>query len=974
MGMNFVIMKNGLSFTQSILVYHHHLFPLILGIFTGYLGYHIGRMNRGREIEVNQILDENARYRDLFENNLDSICILDTEGHFNYLNRATEILTGYSETELLKLNVSALIHPEDRKQSIYYIKKLRKSGNQKNFAGRIVRKNGKVRYVEVDANLVQQEKNNIGIQVTARDVTTRMMSDALLIESEKKFRTLTENLKIGIFRATKQGDFIEINPFFEDMFGYERDDFFQIKTHHLYHRPSDRKRIVEKLEKNGLVRNEHLDLIRKDGSVFTGTLTINEIKDKRGKTLFYDGIIDDITGRLETEKKLQETVNTLIKTQEVAEIGYFIYDIETDDWSITNDQLLDNILGINKRYPKNAKGWLELVYDEDRSIMDQYLLQEVIREGNHFKKEYRIRRKSDSQIRWVLGKGKLIKNDIGLPVRLIGAIRDITSRKESEIALKEAKERLKQVTEQSPSIFELYDEKGLLIDVNKAYEDFWHFPEGRARTIGKLNLLSDETVQKTGLLDYIKKAYRGEIVTLPPYQITVSKNERTSDDMPQRWLSTKIYPLKNSIGAVTNIVINHEDITEKVKTEKENRLLQEQVLHSQKMESIGTLAGGIAHDFNNILGIIMGFSELSLSFLNQQDKLESNLKKIISASERAKEMVQQILDFSRKSDLQMEELNLPLIISETRTFLRSSIPTSINLISDIENNLGPILGNATQINQVLMNLCTNASHAMEKTGSGSIKIALKAETVSPAENEDLNLQVGEYQKLTISDSGCGIDPEVMDRIFEPYFTTKPKDKGTGMGLAVVYGIVMSHGGKITVKSQLGIGTTFEIYLPALKQRRKTEAVLCETIDIIGNNEHILFVDDEAELSEIGGQMLEKLGYDPETSSNSTEALAKFRSSPESYDLIVTDMNMPNMNGIKLTREIHKIRPSIPVIICSGFNDSLKRTTIAEHGFSELVAKPFTEKTLGQSIKSVLLQLEQKQLDNGSNPEKITYLD
>lgn len=395
-----------------------------------------------------------------------------------------------------------------------------------------------------------------------------------------------------------------------------------------------------------------------------------------------------------------------------------------------------------------------------------------------------------------------------------------------------------------------------------------------------------------------------------------------------------------------------KDITKQKIAENERKKLEDQLQQAQKMEAIGTLAGGIAHDFNNILGVIMGYSDLALDDPSDTKNVVIYMERVMSASKRAKDMVGQILAFSRKDEQIMKSVDIGKLVKETISFLRSSIPTTIEISSSIDKELDLIFGSETQINQVLMNLCTNAAHAMKKEG-GLMKIALNAVVLDTDEALFMNLEPGSYQHLSVSDTGTGIKKNVIDRIFEPYFTTKKAGEGTGMGLAVTYGIVKSHGGTIKVYSELGTGTVFNIYFPVMGSRIKENISIQEKAVFSENKERILFVDDEIQLAELGAEMLEKLEYNVEKSTSSIEALEAFKVTPDKFDMIITDMTMPNMTGVKLAAEIHKIRPDIPVILCTGFSNGINKTNHLEKGISALVMKPITKSELSKVIRDIL---------------------
>ncbi len=441
----------------------------------------------------------------------------------------------------------------------------------------------------------------------------------------------------------------------------------------------------------------------------------------------------------------------------------------------------------------------------------------------------------------------------------------------------------------------------------------------------------------------------GELVGLISVSTLYEKREFTKLDLDHlQIVANQIAVAIENARLFRQNEIQRQNLTKEIESRKK---AEEQLRQAQKMEAIGTLAGGIAHDFNNILGVIMGYTELSIDEIPGDHMLTENLQHIMRASLRAKEMVTQILAFSRKSEETMKPLNIEKILLETINFLRSTIPSTINIKHSINEKTGLIIGNATQINQVVMNLCTNAAHSMKK-GSGEIELILD-KVIVDYDDTLLDIKSGEYQTLSIIDTGSGMDKKTLDRIFEPYFTTKDTGEGTGLGLAVVYGIVKGHGGEIKVYSEPGIGTTFTLYFPLIENVEKVSSPSTEVLDLMGNGEYVLLVDDEVSLAEVGSTMLKKLGYNVEVKSSSLEALECFNAKPDKFDIIVTDMTMPHMTGIQLADEIHKIKPDIPVILCTGYSKEINRDVLKLKGINVLVMKPIIKAKIGKALKEIL---------------------
>ena len=382
----------------------------------------------------------------------------------------------------------------------------------------------------------------------------------------------------------------------------------------------------------------------------------------------------------------------------------------------------------------------------------------------------------------------------------------------------------------------------------------------------------------------------------------------------------------------------------------ELKRLGSQLQQSQRIEAIGNLAGGIAHDFNNILSSIIGYSELALDDVEKETPLEEKLQEIYTAGKRARDLVKQILAFARQSDEEKTPIRVDTIAEEALKLIRSTIPTTIEIQKTIESD-SMIIGNPSQVHQVFLNLCTNAAQAMGGTG-GILEVGLKdvwIDNESPRKHFDL--KPGNYLKITVSDNGPGIAPDIVDLIFEPYFTTKGVGEGTGMGLAMVYGIVEAYDGKITVDSEPGKGTVFSIYLPTTKKRDAYQPYEEERLP--SGRERILFVDDEPAVGNMSSQIFERLGYSVTVFDSSIEALALFRATPNDFDLVITDMTMPNMTGDKLALELMKIRPDIPVILCSGYTKEISDQEALAIGIKAFAYKPIVKAELAKTIRKVL---------------------
>ena len=383
----------------------------------------------------------------------------------------------------------------------------------------------------------------------------------------------------------------------------------------------------------------------------------------------------------------------------------------------------------------------------------------------------------------------------------------------------------------------------------------------------------------------------------------------------------------------------------------ERKRLESSLQQAQKMEAIGTLAGGIAHDFNNILSPIIGFTEMLQEDLPPNSLEQESITQILQAALRAKDLVKQILTFSRHNDQELKPVKLQSILKEALKLLRSSIPKTIDIQTDIDPQCGVVIADTTQIHQIIMNLATNAYHAMQESG-GTLKVSLKQKYIESNPIGFSELRFGEYVLLKVIDTGTGIEKGAMNKIFNPYFTTKEKERGTGLGLSVVQGIVKTCNGYIHVYSEPGKGTEVHIYLPIMeKTAHDTPHELIEPVQ--GGTERILLVDDEQGIVRMIQQMLERLGYQVTSHTKSPQALGVFKENPDKFDLIISDMTMPKMTGLQLANEIKRVRSDIPIIICTGFSDQIHGDTYNELGIQGYLTKPVIKREMAQAIREAL---------------------
>ena len=415
------------------------------------------------------------------------------------------------------------------------------------------------------------------------------------------------------------------------------------------------------------------------------------------------------------------------------------------------------------------------------------------------------------------------------------------------------------------------------------------------------------------------------------------------------FLSTKM-PLQDASGEVVGLVgINHS-ITDLRRAEQERRKLEAQVHRAQRLESLGVLAGGIAHDFNNVLAAIIGFAEMARTRAADDSVQAKHLDHVLQASDRAAGLVRQILAFTRQATGETRPTCLAPVVREALQFLRSSMPSTIEIVQHADPTCGPVLADPTQIHQVIVNLCTNAHHAMRERG-GVLDVSLERVHMGdhPAELYD-GLSAGDYVRLTVSDTGCGMDETVRERIFEPFFTTKDRGEGTGLGLAVTHGIVAAHGGVIRVYSEPGLGSTFHVYLPCCEGESRHDPPAEQPM--AGGSERVLLVDDEQALTVMSSEMLTSLGYDVTLHTESLAALQAFSATPGAFDIVVTDQTMPRLTGLDLAERVRAIRPDVPVLLMTGFSHQVETRGTADT-VNGILMKPYTCRRLSQAVREAL---------------------
>lgn len=547
---------------------------------------------------------------------------------------------------------------------------------------------------------------------------------------------------------------------------------------------------------------------------------------------------------------------------------------------------------------------------------------------------YEERAKTVEGWKWFSWSAKAVMNRDGKIEEIISVGRDITELKQLTNALGENEKYLDNIINTIADLIFVKNREHKWVLLNDEFCQF--VGQSREELLGKSDhdffpknqadvfWSKDEIVFTSGKENINEEKItdaKGEVRTI------VTKKALYTDDKNEQYL----------VGIIS-------DITDHVS-------MEEQLRQAEKMESIGTLTGGIAHDFNNLLYMIVGNTDLALEYIPQSNPVYTNIEEIKSASLRAADIVKQLLSFSRKTDQKLIPIDAVTVVKDSLSFLRSTIPTTLEIHEHMPEDEIVILADSTQINQIMMNLCINASQAMEETG-GTLKINIE-KTICEAEDikEFIDLVPGNFLKITVNDSGPGISPEIIKRIFDPYFTTKQMGKGSGLGLSIVHGIIKNHSGAVWVDSNLGQGTTFTLLFPMVEEKSVNKTKTDD--DSPSGIETILFVDDEQAITKMNKMVLEKLGYRVEAMLNPVDVLDLFKLKPDVFDLVITDMTMPQMTGAKLAEKLKEIRSDIPIIICTGHSSLIDEEKAKELGIDGYIMKPASMSTMAKAIRNVL---------------------
>jgi len=772
----------------------------------------------------------------------------------------------------------------------------------------------------------------------------RKRADVSIRKEERQFRDIFDNSIDGILIFNTDGVIVLANPAALQLYGYAGNEMIGLHGKDIVH--PDYYHLFEdfrkQLQSTGKFSAESVDL-RKDGTTFNIEV--------RGSSFLYMkephllAIVRDVTNQKIAEKALTEGNKTLNDILEKAADGICVC-LNTPEepyvrFTHWNPRMVE-ITGYTIE-EINRLGWYQTMYPDP--VVQEKAVERMdrMRDGDNIISEEWIITDKKGREKPLIISTSVLKTEED-KTHVLAVMHDITEHKRAEEELKASKAQLSNALEMAHLGHWEYDVATDLFTFN---DQFYNIFRTTVEKIGGYTMHSAEYAHRfvhPDDMDVVGEETRKAIETTDPHFSRQIEHRMLYADGTIGCITVRFFIVKDSHGRTVKTYGVNQDITER-------KNLESQLRQSQKMEAIGTLAGGVAHEFNNILGIIVGNSDLALIDLPEGNPARSYLDEIQSASFRARDIVKHILSFARKAPFQAKPIEIAPVVKEVVKLMRATIPMNIEIEQNISCESEIVSADPTEIHQVVMNLVTNAAHAL-RTSDGILTVGLEPVTLDKdAILSYEGIRPGNFVRLIVKDTGHGIAPELIGRIFEPFFTTKEVGEGTGMGLAVVYGIVKKYEGAIKVTSEPGKGSAFEVLLP---QAEKTMVLKADRVEELPTGtERILFVDDEVSIVNLAKLMLERQGYKVNAASNSLEVLERFKADPGAFDLVISDMAMPHMTGDLLAQELIKIRPDIPIILCTGHSDRMDGNRAKAIGVKAFVFKPLVMKDMAKTVRKVL---------------------
>ncbi len=920
------------------------------------------------------------RFRSLVETTSDLVWETDKDGFYTYVSPKVRDLLGYAPEEVIgKKAFDFMPMNEAQRASALLLEIVEPRRPFAGFRNIHLHKNGAEIVIETSGVPVMDARGNfLGYRGIDRDVTERVRAEEELAATRNYLRTVFNNVYEAIFIHDLNGKVLDVNDKMLQMYGVSREEAVGAYIIPDFSGRDYPKDYLDVWKKTLYGENQFFEWRAKrpkDCSEFDVEVFITKLALPGGD--FILGAVRDITEQKRAQEALRKSEELLSKIVENIPDMVFVKEAEGLRFAMVN-RASEELLGFRKE-EMIGKNDYDL-FPSDQAVFFASEDRQVLADNRPLDiPEETVQTRSGHKILHVK-KVPILDND-GSPRYLLSVAEDITQKKQAQEALRMSEERFRGIANNLPGvIFQYYErsngERGMYYVSERAGDLFGVKPEPLADWPERFDACiapEDRERWTQSITERTRTAAPWDIearfIKPTGQEMYVkgvgSRPQRTGDEIVSNGIVIDVTARKRAEEALQEAHNKLEQRVEERTAElreayrrleaemAERKEVEEQLRQSQKMEAIGTLAGGIAHDFNNMLAIIIGNAELAYEDVENDAGPKQNIEQILAASKRARDLVKQILAFSRKTKSGKTPVRLSSLVEETMRLLRGSLPSTIRMEFDVHTESDTVLGDASQIQQVLMNLATNAAHAMAEKGGilsiGLFDVELKQDAVMP----DCGMSSGPYVKLTVRDTGIGMKGEVLRRIFEPFFTTKEVGQGTGMGLPVAYGIIRNHGGAIVAESEPGKGAAFTILLPHAEARGRDSKEEEEKGDVPRGKERILLVDDEPLVVQTASATLKRLGYRVTTALGGPEALKIFLETPDRFDLVITDQVMPDLTGIDLAAKMLERRKDLPIILFTGYSEMASRETARAAGIKEFVMKPIVRKQLAEAIRRVM---------------------
>jgi len=857
------------------------------------------------------------------------------DGKFLAINQMYTRIMGYQPKNILGSTVGDLDIYVNPKERALLVQKLQEQGVIHGYELLVKIKTGEIKTLLVSMDHTVYD-NEAAIISTFSDLTERKHIEAALRKSEERFRSIFQNHSaVKLLIDPDTGNIVQANDTAAQFYGFSCAELMTMRIQDINTLTPEQVK-AEMAEARSLHRTYFEFQHRlSDGSVRDVEVYSSKVE-VSGKELLHS-IVHDITKRKQAETQLKKSHDLLSRLARLVPGVIYQYRLYPDGRS-TFPYASPGMNDIYEVTPEQVKEDATPVYgrlhpDDYDHVVDT--IQKSADTLETFYCEFRVVLPRQG-LRWRWSQAHPERMPDG-SILWHGIISDITERKQAEEEIAHFHDLMQYIIEHNNSAVSVHDHELRYVYVSQRYLNDYGLKD--KNIIGRHHYeVFPDLPQKWR--DVHQKALAGQVSS-------ADRDAYIREDGKQVWTRWECRPWYQANGKIGGIIIYTEVITDRIKAE-------ERIQQSQKMEAIGTLAGGIAHDFNNILFPVIGHADMLLDDIPKDSPFRNSLDQIHTGALRARELVHQILAFSRQEKNELARMKIQPIVKEVLKLIRSTIPTTIAIKQYLPSECGPVKADPVQIHQIIMNLATNAYHAMAENG-GTLTVSLKEIRVETPDPGSPDLQPGLYACLSVADTGTGMDKETVEKIFDPFFTTKKKGKGTGIGLSVVHDIVKTMNGAIQVQTEPGRGTAFHLFLPVVGNgAAKNEPLIKEPL--VGGTEHILLVDDEKPVIAIEKQLLSRLGYQVTSCTGSNEALEMFTADPDRFDMVITDIAMPKMSGDKLANEMLTIRPDIPILLCTGFSETMTDEKMAAAGVKGLLMKPFVITDLDKKLREIFGQV------------------